>query len=220
MAAANEQHDPTTAGSIEALDDALHNADFIASRRLIANSAPRDEDTVLAILARHARTDPAAVELLLEVLDSSGVVRRFAGAALLDHSAVDDVSQNALISIADSIANYDGRGKVTTWVHSIVRRRVVDHLRRQRSTVPLEEGDLSPAARMSSIIATRTTVHEALKQLPELYRAPVVLRDIEGHTYAAIAQQLDRAEGTVKAQINRGRALVAAHLQRNDEAQP
>ncbi len=79
-------------------------------------------------------------------------MRRFAAGALLDQTAVDDVSQDALISVADSVDSYDGRSKVTTWVHSIVRRRVVDHLRRQRSTVPLEEQDISPAARMSSII--------------------------------------------------------------------
>src|SRR5699024_10159392 len=120
-------------------------------------------DAVLDLLARHARSQPQATELLVEVLDASGTVRRFAAGALLDQAAVDDVSQDALISVADSVGSYDGRSKVTTWVHSIVRRRVVDHLRRQRSTVPLEEHDVSPAARMSSIIATRATVHEALR---------------------------------------------------------
>ena len=35
----------------------------------------------------------------VELLDASGTVRRFAGAALLDHTAVDDVGQDALISI-------------------------------------------------------------------------------------------------------------------------
>src|SRR5699024_3421347 len=63
-----------------------------------------------------------------------------------------------------------------------------------------------------SIIATRATVHQALEALPDLYKVPVVLRDIEGHAYANIAERLDRPEGTIKAQIARGRAMVAAHL--------
>lgn len=213
MTRANEHLHPDATDSLEALTQALHREDFVTARRLTAELANSTHlDAALALVAEVSRTDPRTIELFLEMLDTAGTVRRFAGAALLDHTAVDDVSQDALISIADSLDSYDGRSKVTTWVHSIVRRRVVDHLRRQRSTVPLDEGDISPAARMSSIIATRTTVRDALESLPELYRAPVVLRDIEGNTYSEIADQLDRAEGTIKAQIARGRAMVAARL--------
>lgn len=213
MMRANDDPPQDDSETVEALDHALQNGNYITARTLTTQLTTSSAlDAVLDLLARHARSQPQATELLVEVLDASGTVRRFAAGALLDQAAVDDVSQDALISVADSVSSYDGRSKVTTWVHSIVRRRVVDHLRRQRSTVPLEEHDVSPAARMSSIIATRATVHEALDALPELYKVPVVLRDIEGHAYAVIAEQLDRPEGTVKAQIARGRAMVAAHL--------
>lgn len=197
------------------LEHALRSGDESAARRLSAEAARAgDHDAVLAVLAGHAGSSPPAVELLIELLDASGVVRRFAGAALLDRSAVEDVSQDALISIASSVASWDGRGKVTTWVHSIVRRRVVDHLRRRRETSPLNDEAYAagPAERMSSMVATRASVREALEQLPELYREPVTLRDIEGLSYSEIAARLERAEGTVKAQISRGRAMVAAHL--------
>ena len=203
---------------MKALDRALYDHDVDAVRRWSREALESGEagavDEALAVLARHARDypdQPLAVETFLETLDATGVVRRYASGALLDQGAVDDVSQEALISIAGSLSSYTGQSKVTTWVHSIVRRRVVDHLRRQRSTAPLTE-DLGPAARMSSMIATRATVQQALDALPDLYREPVVLRDLEGLSYNEIAEQLDRPVGTVKAQINRGRALVAAGL--------
>lgn len=154
---------------------------------------------------------------MVERLDESGMVRRMVGAALLDRSAVDDVSQDCLISVAGSLASFRGGSKVSTWVHSIVRRRVVDHLRRQRATAPLPEDDLSPTQRMSSMIATRATVQEALASLPDRYREPVVLRDMEGLSYAEVADRLDRNLGTVKAQISRGRALVASALRSDGE---
>lgn len=205
---------------MEALERALEKNDVDAARRLSREAVDAGVvDDALAVLARHARDcpeDPLAAETFLETLDATGVVRRFAGGALLDQSAVDDVSQEALISIAASLGSYTGQSKVTTWVHSIVRRRVVDHLRRQRSTAPLTE-ELSPAARMSSVIATRATVQQALDALPDLYREPVVLRDLQGHSYTEIAERLDRPVGTVKAQINRGRALVAAGLRGDDD---
>lgn len=193
------------------LRDAVRAGDGTAARVALAEVVPlEDALDELAGLAREG--SGTAIELLVETLDECGVVRAFAGAALLDAAAVDDVSQDALISVAESIHTFAGDAKITTWVHRIVRNRVVDHLRRQRSTAPLPAEDLGPAARMSSLLATRATVRDALGALPELYREVVVLRDLQNLTYQEIAERLGRPLGTVKAQIARGRALVAASL--------
>lgn len=194
------------------LGAALDGGDLLTAAHLARSADQALTDDVLALLAhRAAEGSRESIELLVERLDESGVIRRFVRQALLDESAVDDVAQDALISVAGSIGSFRGGSKVTTWVHSIVRRRVVDHLRRQRASAPLPD-DLSPSQRMSSMLATRLTVQEALAGLPELYREPVTLRDIEGLPYAEVADRLDRNVGTVKAQISRGRALVAAAL--------
>lgn len=193
------------------LRQALRDDDSMAARVALAEVEPVD-DALDELAARARDGSQAAVELLIETLDETGVVRAFAGAALLDAAAVDDVSQDALISVAESIHRFSGQAKVTTWVHRIVRNRVVDHLRRQRATDPLPADDLGPGHRMSSMLATRATVREALAALPDLYREPVVLRDLESLPYQEVAERLGRPLGTVKAQIARGRALVAAAL--------
>jgi len=197
------------------LDEALDRGDAVAARRAVSDVGGRgDPDRVLDLLgARAAAGSPLATELLVEQLDESGVVRRFVRRALLDESTVDDVCQDVLISVATSIRSFTGGSKVTTWVHRIVRNRVVDHLRRQRTTTTLPDDDLSPGDRMSSLIATRATVRDALAALPALYREPVTLRDLEGLPYSEVADRLGRSIGTVKSQISRGRALVAAALE-------
>lgn len=203
--------------ALRELASALGAGDPVQSRSVLRAVPPEHSDDALSVLAAQAADgDALATELLVEELDGSGVIRRFVRSALLDESAVDDVCQDVLISVAGSIRSFRGGSKVTTWVHSIVRRRVVDHLRRQRASAPLPEDDVGPAQRMSSMLATRATVRDALARLPELYRAPVTLRDLEGLSYAEVAQRLDRNVGTVKAQISRGRALVASTL-RGDE---
>lgn len=170
--------------------------------------AEGDTDAVLDVAAGYAPTNRTAMNVLVETLDAAGTVHRFAGAMLLDRAAVDDVVQDSLISIVESINSYGGGGKFTSWAHTIVQRRVVDYLRRQRESVPLNEEE-SPSTRMSSMIAVRTTVRDALAKLPEIYRVPVVLRDIEGLPYDDIARRLERSQGTVKSQISRGRAMIA-----------
>lgn len=173
-----------------------------------------DEDNLdgaLDTAALLAEGNDTALNVLVETLDASGVLHRFAGTMLLDRDAIDDVVQESLISVVESIGTYGGGSKFTTWAHTIVKRRVVDHLRRQRESAPLAEED-SPVARMSSVIATRTSIEDSLARLPQLYRQPVVLRDIQGLPYAEIASTLGRSVGTVKSQISRGRALMAGVL--------
>jgi DNA-directed RNA polymerase specialized sigma24 family protein len=55
-------------------------------------------------------------------------------------------------------------------------------------------------------------VRDALAVLPDPYRAPVTLRDLEGLSYAEVADRLALPLGTVKGQISRGRAMLAAAL--------
>ena len=44
-----------------------------------------------------------------------------------------------------------------------------------------------------------------MESLPSRFRAPIVLREIEGLSYREIAEALSCREGTVKSRINRGR---------------
>lgn len=201
---------------------ALEQRNFISASQIARELvALGDADAVMNVVAEYAPTSDEAMNVLVEVLDSTGTVHRFAGAMLLDRASVDDVAQDSLISIVESIASYKGGSKFSSWVHTIVQRRVVDYLRRQRESLPLVEEE-SPTTRMSSMIAARTTVRDALAKLPEIYRVPVVLRDIEGLPYGEVAKRLDRSQGTVKSQISRGRAMIAGMLDHGeaDESTP
>jgi RNA polymerase sigma-70 factor (ECF subfamily) len=55
-------------------------------------------------------------------------------------------------------------------------------------------------------------VQEALLQLPDSLRLPVVLFEIEGLPYGEIASVLGLAEGTVKSRIHRARQVLRTKL--------
>jgi RNA polymerase sigma-70 factor, ECF subfamily len=53
--------------------------------------------------------------------------------------------------------------------------------------------------------------------LPERYRVAVVLRHISGLGYREMAQALGQPEGTIKANVHRGLALLREALERRAE---
>lgn len=53
---------------------------------------------------------------------------------------------------------------------------------------------------------------EAIHALPDLQRDCVLLKVVEDATYSQIAEQLDRAEGTIKASVHRGLAKLRRRL--------
>jgi len=59
----------------------------------------------------------------------------------------------------------------------------------------------------------RAVVKKAIATLPERYRAPLVLRDVEGKSYDEIAAILRTSEGTVKSRINRARNFLRDKMQ-------
>lgn len=65
---------------------------------------------------------------------------------------------------------------------------------------------------MSEQVVDRMVIDDALAELPEDFRAPVVLRDHAGLDYAEIAEILDLAPGTVRSRIARGRRRLATSL--------
>lgn len=177
-------------------------------QRIVADDDPDAVLESLSLLA--AEGSQLATVLLIEVLDESGIVRRFVGSYLLDETAVDDVAQDTLISVTMSISSFRGDAKFTTWLYRLARNRAVDHLRRTRPDAAIDEQDVSAAQRISSMVANRTMIRDLLAELPEHYRRAVTLRDVEGKSYVAIADELGLNINTAKSHVARGRALVAS----------
>jgi RNA polymerase sigma-70 factor (ECF subfamily) len=135
-----------------------------------------------------------------------------------------DALQDAFISAFRAAGNFRAESQVTTWLHRIVVNACLDRIRRRqaRPTVPLPEtGFNEPAVPRDSMAERETSllVRDALDQLPEEQRAPILLVDVEGYSVAETAQLLGIAEGTVKSRCARGRgklAKVLGHLRNPD----
>lgn len=130
-----------------------------------------------------------------------------------------DATQEALMAIVRGLAKFDNRAAFSTWSYRVATNACLDELRRRKrrptpALVDEHDGwadqhidDREPA--FDEQIVLRDEVQSALNQLPEDFRAPVVLRDCAGLDYAEIAETLRIPPGTVRSRIARGRTKLA-----------
>jgi len=179
---------------------------------------PNDDPSVIAHLdalaAAAAGGDSHALDALLFQVD----VRRLAEPAirkvLINSQDVEDAVQDVLLAVAQTIGNFEGRSRFTTWLFTLARNKAVGVLRRKRGdAVDFADDDMiADVARLSSIVSTHETIHAVLAGLPDHYRSAVTLRDLDGLSYAECADVLDLNLNTVRSHIARGRALLAEAL--------
>jgi len=170
-------------------------------------------------LIRRAQTgDRAAADVLLRQHYDRvyAIARRITGN---DADAL-DATQDALIAIVRGLPRYDGRAAFSTWVYRVTTNACLDELRRRRrrplpTEVVPDALSTGPETQWEDMLAQRDELDTGLMQLPEQYRAPLVLRDVIGMDYAEIAAALELAPGTVRSRIARGRAALANALAGN-----
>jgi RNA polymerase sigma-70 factor (ECF subfamily) len=165
-------------------------------------------------LARDAAAgSPEALEVVVWAVDELGLARSAIRQLLVDEADVEEVTQDVLVAVAETVDGFRGEARFTTWLHQVARFKAIAFLRRRRETAALPSDDpAGDAQRISSMIATRASIDEVLRQLPEEYREPVVLRDVQQLPYDQLAERLALNVNTAKTRVARGRALVAARL--------
>jgi RNA polymerase sigma-70 factor (ECF subfamily) len=148
------------------------------------------------------------------------VCRRIAGN---DADAL-DATQDAMIAVVRGLPRFDGRSRFSTWVYRVATNSCLDELRRRRRRplVGLPQNDdggqrdiPDGAVAVADTVADRLLLDRALADLPEDFRAAVVLRDVCQLDYAEIAEVLDVPPGTVRSRIARGRAHLAEQIAGN-----
>ena len=134
------------------------------------------------------------------------LARRYFGSSPLAEESV----QEAFLSLWSSAGRFQaGRGSELTFVVTVARRRMVDHIRHEArfsDTVPLvgDEPDhrLEGEARLSALLDS-IRVQPLLEELSANEREILSLSLYEGYSHSEIANRLDMPIGTVKTRIRR-----------------
>ena len=136
----------------------------------------------------------------------------------------EDATQECFIKAFTSLDSFRGESKFSVWLYRMVSNISIDMLRRRKDSFSLnisdEDGEMTlelPDHRFQpeSLLEkkeVRETLHAALQQLPEVFRAPLLMREMGGQSYEEIAGTLTLDIGTVKSRIFRARKKLCAIL--------
>lgn len=131
---------------------------------------------------------------------------------LHDRDEAEDCLQEVFLQVWRRARDFDeSRGRAFTWLVTIARSRALDRLRASGSRLRLAteaarapHEDVSDAAREAVRSEEGAIVREALAELPEEQRHPLLLAYFEGLTQTEIAERLGDPLGTVKTRMRSG----------------
>lgn len=192
-----------------------------------AQGGPSD----LEVIQRVRNGESDAFRLLVERYQ--GRAYRLALRVLRDEEAARDAVQDAFVKAYSALGRFEGRSSFFTWLYRLVMNQCLDAKRRDKSgrEVAFEEGgglELEPEASMNPVpevdgvsFAPAATLMRkellahlarAVEQLPPAARETLLLREVEGLSYAEIATALGIPKGTVMSRLHYARKQLQKWL--------
>lgn len=139
-----------------------------------------------------------------------------------------DLVQETYARALDSFEQFSPGTNMKAWLTRILYNYFLDHYHQSKRWVPLEkqsstgeEGsdysarvagdDPGPEAHILNR-ELHVKISEALRKIPEEFRAPIVLVDMGELTYAEASEALSCPLGTIRSRLSRGRRYLYKHL--------
>jgi RNA polymerase sigma-70 factor, ECF subfamily len=176
----------------------------ISDLDLVRKSASGDHQAFHALVDRHAK---ALFRIALSL--SAG------------RADAEDLVQETFAGAFKSLARFDGRASVRTWLTRILMHRAADAWRggrRMRGSISLDDEGAEPVQAIRSgkspsvIVDRKLDVHMMLERLAPEHRQVLVLREMHGMSYAQMAQALGVPQGTVESRMHRAREELKRRL--------
>ena len=126
----------------------------------------------------------------------------------------EDLTQEAFCQAQRKISQLRDWDKAKAWLFSILRNAYLHRVRAQKHAVVSLDGVGDVPERLPEPLpdVDPGQLQQALKELPEGFRTPIVLYYFEDFSYRAIAEQMDLPLGTVMSRLARAKAHLRSRL--------
>ena len=188
---------------------------------LAGATALSDEEVVERVLAG----DTALYEVVMRRYNTR--LYRVARSILKNDGEAEDVMQDAYVRAFQHLGQFAGRAKFSTW---LTRIAVHEALARGHKARRFEDWDdmnenqqneigatplrSNPESETASVEMSKI-LEQAIENLPERYRAVVMMRDVQDMTTAETAECLSLTEENVKIRLHRAHGMLRNDLYAN-----
>src|SRR3954467_11248367 len=184
-------------------------------------------ETTRNLVERLKAQDPAAVA---DLSSSYGAkIYQLAFRYLKNREDAEEVAQDVLLKVYQKIDAFRGDSALSSWIYRITFNAAMSRLREFKQNLPAapdvnRDNDVSQPVRREVVdwspladeevfrVEMRQTLVRALQELPVLYRAPVLLREVQGLTTEEASAILHVKEQTLKSRLHRGRLMLREQL--------
>ena len=140
-----------------------------------------------------------------------------------------DVVQEAFLSAYQSLNGFKGDSLFFTWLYRIAVNTAISYKRKQRNALSLDSGmngqsgiepsDQSAMSRPGRALEQaeqERRIQGALNRLSAEHRAVLIMKDMEGQKYEAMAEILNVPIGTIRSRLHRARLELRDLLEKDD----
>ncbi|MGE0446517.1 MAG: sigma-70 family RNA polymerase sigma factor [Vicinamibacterales bacterium] len=185
------------------------------------------------LIDRLRRGDEQAVDELASLYSSR--IYQLALRYMKNREDAEEVTQDVLLKVYRKIEAFRGDAALSSWIYRITFNtamsrlrtsklsRAADQERERMLAAGQDESDQPRAPKQPAdwthmpdeeLLRTqlRQAVTQAIGELPEIYRTPVVLRDIQGLSTEEASSRLRLKDQTLKSRLHRGRVMLRRRL--------
>ena len=191
-------------------------------------NATNDED----LLARLKAGDETAVAELADRYSSK--IYQLAFRYLRNKEDAEEVMQDVLLQVYRRVGAFRGDAALSSWIYRITFNASMSRLRtakfqrsrdddRQLAALdpdgqnPLGVPEVADWSQMADEGVLRSQLRDRIRRailsLPAIYRAPVLLRDIQGLSTEEASAMLQVKDQTLKSRLHRGRLILRKQLE-------
>jgi RNA polymerase sigma-70 factor (ECF subfamily) len=183
-----------------------------------------------ALLDRLKARDEQALEELAAAYGSK--IYQLAFRHVRNREDAEELTQDVLFKVYRKIGEFRGDAALSSWIYRITFNTAMSRLRSAHYHRPLAEDAQVPGSEGEETAASRREVADwsdladervfrselrrrvarAILALPAIYRAPVMLRDIQGMSTEEASAMLRVKDQTLKSRLHRGRMILRKQL--------
>jgi RNA polymerase sigma-70 factor, ECF subfamily len=193
--------------------------DMSAPKTVMMGQSDPQRDREARLVQRAADGDMRAFRELYD--DHVEMVVHHVGRLLGPRAEVEDAVQEVFVRVHRCLDTYRGECKFSTWLYRVTRNVAIDHLRRRKKTVSLDDWRPLRASgdewRKLEARDQLRGLYAALERLPVEYREAFVLFEIEGCKLREIAELTESPLGTVASRVRRAREQLREVLESTQE---